>query len=307
MESGKNVDVLYDKKVRFPDADYLDRFDALVGLDEEKQRIQKFLRFMLFPGELKEWAKRYKYSKSETVIDTVLSRPPLIIFSGDVGTGKTEFASTIGASVSKVTKKTIHLYSMSLSSRGEGRVGEMTRLISDAFRIVYDDSVKYGSSSGVNAGGNVLLIDEADALAQSREQAQMHHEDRAGVNALIRGIDSLSSPQCPAAVIMCTNRLKSMDPAVQRRAAEIIEFSRPNFEQRRLMFNSLSCFGFTKNQIDKLAQVGENQDVGFTYSDIRQRFIPSIVLDAAPNNKIEFTRVVRTLKSLRPTPPFSEE
>ena len=34
----------------------------------------------------------------------------------------------------------------------------------------------------------ILLIDEADALAQSPAQSQMHHEDRAGVNALVRKI-----------------------------------------------------------------------------------------------------------------------
>ena len=34
-------------------------------------------------------------------------------------------------------------------------------------------------------GAVILLVDEADALAQSREAAQMHHEDRAGVNAFL--------------------------------------------------------------------------------------------------------------------------
>lgn len=67
----------------------------------------------------------------------------------------------------------------------------------------------------------LLLIDEADALAQSRENAQMHHEDRAGVNAFICGI---ANQKLPAAVLMCTNRLKALDPAVQRRAAEVLTF-----------------------------------------------------------------------------------
>lgn len=70
----------------------------------------------------------------------------------------------------------------------------------------------------------MLLIDEADALAQSRENAQMHHEDRAGVNAFIRGIDRIANQKLPAAVLMCTNRLKALDPAVQRRAAEVLTF-----------------------------------------------------------------------------------
>jgi hypothetical protein len=37
------------------------------------------------------------------------------------------------------------------------------------------------------AADSLAEVDEGDALAQSRDLAQMHHEDRAGVNALIRG------------------------------------------------------------------------------------------------------------------------
>ena len=56
----------------------------------------------------------------------------------------------------------------------------------------------------------------------------MHHEDVSGVNAFIRGIDRLSNRRLPAAVIMCTNRYESLDPAVKRRAAEILTFHRPD-------------------------------------------------------------------------------
>ena len=49
-------------------------------------------------------------------------------------------------------------------------------------------------------------------MAQSRELGQMHHEDRAGVNALIRGVDYL---------VMCTNRLEALDHAVPIRRRKI--------------------------------------------------------------------------------------
>jgi AAA+ superfamily predicted ATPase len=62
----------------------------------------------------------------------------------------------------------------------------------------------------------------------------MHHEDRAGVNAFIRGIDRIANEKLPAAVIMCTNRLSALHPAVRRRAAEVLSLSRPAEEQRRL-------------------------------------------------------------------------
>lgn len=61
---------------------------------------------------------------------------------------------------------------------------------------------KLKSPTGQARGAVILLVDEADALAQSRETAQMHHEDRAGLNAFIRGIDRIANAKLPAAVIM---------------------------------------------------------------------------------------------------------
>ncbi len=305
METSNTIDQLYEQRIEFPDLDYLARFNALVGIDAPKERLAKLLRFMLAPEELRAWAKD-KYPESTTIIDTVLSRPPLIIVSGDVGTGKTELATTIGAHVARIAKKPILLYPLSLSARGEGRVGEMTRLISDAFSLMYDESKRLHKGDGKTAGGNILLIDEADALAQSREAAQMHHEDRAGVNALIRGIDRLADHKCPAAVIMSTNRLNAIDPAVQRRAAEVFVFNRPNLEQRKSVLAELSCFGFKPAQIAKLAKVGQGEKIGFTYSDLRQRYIPALVLNAAPEKLVEFPSALKQLKDLRPTPPFQE-
>ena len=71
------------------------------------------------------------------------------------------------------------------------------------------------------------MIDEGDALAESRATEQMHHEDRAGVNVLIRGIDRLARERLPGLVVLCTNRVDSLDPAVMRRAAVHHQFQRP--------------------------------------------------------------------------------
>ena len=82
-------------------------------------------------------------------------------------------------------------------------------------------------------GAVILLVDEADALAQSREAAKMHYEDRAGVNVRIRGVDRLGNARLLVAVIMCTSRLDALDPAVQRRAVDILSFRRRDRGRRR--------------------------------------------------------------------------
>jgi len=154
-------------------------------------------------------------------------------------------------------------------------------------------------------------VDEADALAQSREAAQMHHEDRAGVNAFIRGIDRLANAKLPAAVLMCTNRLTALDPAVRRRAADVLSFARPDEAQRRFVLSSrLEPVGLGRHHIDALVTatgpLAGVRDYGFTFSDLVQRLLPAIVLDAYPSRPVDGARAVEVAHAITPTPPFRD-
>ena len=159
-------------------------------------------------------------------------------------------------------------------------------------------------------GGAILLIDEADALAQTREASQMHHEDKAGVNALIRGINRLSAHKLPVAVIMCTNRLSALDPAIHRRAADVIKFERPNENQRKAALSTLlDGIKLTSADIQTLVKLSghnEKRDYGATYSDITQKFLPTLVLSAYPNQPITIELAKSVMQQLEPTPPFRE-
>ncbi len=203
------------------------------------------------------------------------------------------------------------MYALSLNARGSGAVGEMTRLISSAFKQVREAVGKTRGGDGKAGRGIILLIDEADALAQSREAAQMHHEDRAGVNALIRGIDDLATDRLPVAVVMCTNRLDALDPAVRRRAAAVFEFARPSREQRLAVLKTgLAGSGFSDRDLGHLADATGGADgraYDFTYSDLTQRLIPTLVLDAFPERSIIGARALEIAKGLKPTPPFRSQ
>jgi ATPase family associated with various cellular activities (AAA) len=96
-------------------------------------------------------------------------RPPLVVLAGDVGSGKTELAETIGDAVARREKIDITLLPLSLSTRGQGRVGEMTQLLSAAFDYTIAEATKFKSGSGKTRGGVILLVDEADALARKRD------------------------------------------------------------------------------------------------------------------------------------------
>jgi len=224
MVTGPTVDDLFERRMLYPEATAKERFDRLMGLDEHKARLSKMLGILVNPEKMSSWFKQ-QHPGSREIVKIVLRRPPLVVLAGDVGSGKTELAETVGDPVSRQENIEITLFPLSLSTRGQGRVGEMTQLLSAAFDHTYSEATKLRSVSGRSRGAVLLLVDEADALAQSREASQMHHEDRAGVNAFIRGVDRIAASGLPAAVIMCTNRLGALDPAIRRRAADILQFT----------------------------------------------------------------------------------
>ena len=310
MNTKPSLDELFERRTTFPDIDPQARFARLVGLDDRKNRLAKVIGLLINPGGLAEWAKKH-HPEAQVLLDTVFRRPPLVVLAGDVGSGKTELAETIGDAVARREKIDITLLPLSLSTRGQGRVGEMTQLLSAAFDYTIAEATKFKSGSGKTRGGVILLVDEADALAQSREAAQMHHEDRAGVNAFIRGIDRVANAQLPAAILMCTNRIRALDPAVQRRAADVLSFGRPCEEQRRFVLSSrLEPIGLSHHHIDALvAATGPNpgaRDYGFTFSDLTQRLLPTIVLDAYPTKAVDGARAVEIARVMLPTPPFRD-
>lgn len=308
MQHQPSLDELFERRQIYPDFEPQERLSRLVGLDDQKSRLAKILGLLVNPNGLERWAAKFHAAEARPLLDVVLRRPPLVVLAGDVGSGKTELAETIGDAVARQERIEITLYPLSLAARGQGRVGEMTQLLSAAFEHTVQAASRL-KSDGRAKGGVILLVDEADALAQSREAAQMHHEDRAGVNAFIRGIDRLANLRLPAAVIMCTNRLNALDPAVRRRAADIMAFGRPSDIQRRHILSlRLSPLGVSANQIESLVMAtGPKQNrPGFTFSDLTQRLMPAIALDAYPNRPVEGGRALQIAQSIEPTPPFRD-
>jgi AAA+ superfamily predicted ATPase len=303
------IDGLFDDVLTFPDSDARKRYQDLVGLDEIKERLEKQAEALLRPDLFDTWSREHHGSRIGA-IDLLSQRPPLFIFAGDVGTGKTELAMTCGDQLARTAHLSVELFPLSLRARGTGAVGEMTRLISEAFKHVRTHCPKTQPKKKPNRVA-ILLVDEADALAQSRELAQMHHEDRAGVNALVRGIDDIAKAKLPVLTIMCSNRLTALDPAVRRRAAAVFEFKRPTLQLRKkLLAMHLAGSGLNDADINAIAkELGETngRDYEHTYSDITERFIPSLILNAYPTRKITRDLAIEVVGDTEPTPPFQSE
>ena len=296
----------FDEVFDLPDPEKASQFHELIGLDEVKERLIKDSRLLFNPQLLDAWSTKH-YGRVITAITHFHNRPPLIVFAGDVGTGKTALANCFGDPIARAEKIAIQVFRLSLITRGTGAVGEMTRLITQAFQEVEMVARKGATSNGKSRSACILVIDEADALAQSREFDQMHHEDRAGVNALIRGIDRFTSTRLPVIVVMCTNRANAIDPAVLRRAAAIFTFERPNDEQRAHVFKAAFGGIFSNDALQELVKLtgpSSNCDYGYTYSDLTQRLIPAILIKAFPDRLVTIELAAELAQMIKPTKPF---
>jgi AAA+ superfamily predicted ATPase len=306
-----NTDGLFSGIEEFPNDRARERYMALVGLDGIKRQLLTEARVLLDPTIVETWSRQAHMGLIPAVAD-VVDRTPLVVLAGDVGTGKTELAETVGDAVARDLKVAVTLYPLSLSARGHGAVGEMTALLTKAFEAVHEHARAGRGRDGRLRHGTILLVDEADALAQSRELAQMHHEDRAGVNALIRGIDGLRKERLPVLTIMCTNRVEAIDPAVRRRAAAVLEFHRPEAEGRKALleraFAGATIAPAEMNEVVRLTGPVNGTPYGCTYSDLRQRFIPTAVLQAVDAGvPVTGRQLIDLASSFTPTRPFEAE
>lgn len=288
---------LFDSETVLPDDSLTARAQALLGFDGRYINVRDQLRLLLNLNELASWNK--KHHKGKLPIERLAGEQyPFAIFHGDVGTGKTAAAECIANKlVAESHTEDSILFKLSNRVRGSGKVGEMGTLLAEAFQKVVQSAGR-----GRRA---VLIIDEGDSLAASRSQEHSHHEDKVAVNTLIQGIDDLRRLGGRVLVIMCTNRLSVLDPALHRRAAIVEEFKRPTADERRQLFAmDLGGLGLSDSEISELVKKTDARDgqPAWTYSDIRTRLYPAALARAFPAHALTFDHLRDAVSRLRPSP-----
>jgi len=274
-------------------------FEGLVGIEKQKDELTASLYFFFDKDTITKWQKAH-HATGLAFLDRVISEMPLVILSGEVGCGKSALASSIGTPVAKKLGKRIMCFETPSDVRGSGRVGELSGRVTSAFQQA-KARVKTGECG-------LLIIDEADDLATSRSQNQAHHEDRAGLNVLVKQIDSINRDKANLAVILITNRVSVLDPAIVRRASLHLVFTRPADADRKKVFQYV--FRETRisdKDLDKLVAASRNEKVPFTYSDLinrvaRQTLLRSIQLD----KPFSASTYLEVLKEVVPSPLLSE-
>lgn len=271
----------------YPDENAHSWYERLKGIDEQKERLLLELEMILFPDLVEKWSRRNHGNQVLKICELQRNRIPLILFQGDVGTGKTALAETIGDALARRAGKNarVHLLKINTQIRGSGLVGEMSDLIAQAFTQV---EMRASSLKGVPI---LLLMDEADALASSRDTSQMHHEDKAGLNTVLQRLDNLRLTKLPVAVMFITNRPDALDPAVRRRAALNLHFERPNDEARsEIIQSSVPELKLTVKQIEQLIHLTsekhpKNKKIRFTASDLTDRLLSGAFRRAYKENR----------------------
>ncbi|AUI64061.1 AAA family ATPase [Amycolatopsis sp. BJA-103] len=302
-------DDLFLPVIELPDPQQLARYERLVGLDETKIRLRKEATLLAQPDQLRKWADEHHAGAAAAALRLLADRAPLFVFAGDVGSGKSALAESFGCDLAEHLDLPVFLYRLKLTARGRGLVGEMTTLIGEAFTHVRRQAEASISSAGVTAV-SVFIVDEADALVQSREAQQMHHEDRAGVDAFLAGVDGIAGIGLPIIVVLCTNRPGAIDPAVLRRAAATFRFGRPDDQQRHAILTAaLNGLSIRSETISKLVELTgpSGGRHGFTGSDLTQRLVPAAVLDAFPDRPVTDEDLLTLAADLAPSPVFTEE
>ena len=293
---------IFDAKTPLPDATLTARDKTLLGIDVRYAQVHDQLRLLLKLSELDGWAKRF-YRKKLPLCELLADQYPLVIFYGDVGTGKTATAECI---VNRLAKESgaedSLLFKLSNRVRGSGKVGEMGTLLAQAFQEV--------TQSAGKARRAFLVIDEGDSLAASRSQEHSHHEDKVAVNTLIQGIDDLRRFGGRIVVFLCTNRVSVLDPALRRRAAIVTEFLRPDDAERWELFKmDLDGLGLTDQQLKDLVLATRAHDKlpSWTYSDIRTRLYPAAMAKAFPDQALTFKHLHDAASALKPSPVMEDK
>lgn len=178
------------------------------GLDQQIQEIKEAVELPLTHPELYE--------------EMGIKPPKGVILYGPPGTGKTLLAKAVANQTSATFLRVVG------SELIQKYLGEGPKLVRELFKVAQDNSP------------SIVFIDEIDAIGLKRYDSQSggEREIQRTMLELLNQLDGFDS-QADVKVIMATNRIDSLDPALIRpgRIDRKIELPLPDVKTKRRIFN----------------------------------------------------------------------
>jgi len=206
-----------------------------------------------------------------------------VLFAGSSGTGKTMAAEVLAQELR------LDLYRIDLSAVVSKYIGETEKNL----RRVFD---------AAEAGGAILLFDEADALFGKRSEVKDSHDRHANIEVsyLLQRVEAYRG-----LAILTTNLPAALDDAFLRRLRFIVQFPFPDLEQRVLIWQRIFPIATPVTNLDfhKLARLnvaGGNirniaLNAAFLAAEAEQAIAMSHLLKAARG---EYAKLEKTLTEM---------
>lgn len=283
-----------------PNKELMKDFNLLIGIDEQKKKLLQTLELLLDNTKILQWEKKF-HNKGLPILAHLKTGSPLIILSGEVGCGKTALAQSIGTPLAELLGTSIKVFETPSNIRGSGLVGEISNRITEVFETA--------KARLKNEEVGLLIIDEADDIATSRAQNQAHHEDRAGLNVLIKQIDSIKKSNKRLAVIIITNRVVVLDPAIRRRTSLHLTFERPLGKKlEEVLMWLMNGTEWKKPDMDKLIKACSCHSIPYSFSDLIQRVAKQTLYEAVDHGvPYSIGLFQEVLDKTEPTPLLGEQ
>jgi 26S proteasome regulatory subunit T2 len=185
----------------------LESYADIGGLDKQVQEIKEAVELPLTRPELYE--------------DVGIKPPKGVVLYGEPGTGKTLLAKAVANSTSATFLR------VTGSELVQKYLGEGPKLVREIFKVAEDHAP------------SIVFIDEIDAIGTKRfdSTSSGEREVQRTMLELLNQLDGFDE-RGDVKVIMATNRIESLDPALIRpgRIDRKIEFPLPDVKTKRMIF-----------------------------------------------------------------------
>lgn len=218
----------------------------VVGQVNAKNKTKVLMKYIQEPERFGQWA------------------PKNILFYGLPGTGKTMLVKALANELE------VPLYLIKATSLIGDHVGDGASKIEELFEKAQKDTPA------------IIFIDEIDAIALHRSFQSLRGDVTEIVNALLTEMDGISENES-VVTIGATNNPMLLDNAVRSRFEEEIEFTLPDDNERKLIFEkSLETYPLDYDfDLEKLVKLSKNM----SGRDIKEKILKTALHHAISDDK----------------------